>query len=228
MSEIQTNTNTEIDYDKESEKILKEFIDELNSVDIGSGAYPQYASTDLKYTAGLQSKRLNEKNADIRYHYMTESAPHGSAVKLDKDTRYITRMPFYIMNSQTEYSVGGRVKKKDKLQKTMYANVIWLIDQNKDESYCCPNCGAVSTVKKLLAGCPYCKTRFIMSDLFPKITNYYDRRAKETINSTVLPFSMLGILIVLVVYGFYSYDTLTTVFTSDDMTQKRLFPRKCG
>lgn len=221
MSETQTNIDTEIDYDEESEKILKNFIGELNSADIGSGEYPQSASADLKYTAGLQRKRLNEKNANIRHHYDFGNRPlHGSAVKLDKDTRYIARMPFYIMDSQTEYSVNGRIQKKDKQLKTMYANVIWLIDQNKDESYCCPNCGAVSTVRQLISGCPYCKTRFIMSDLFPKITNYYDRRAKETINSTVLPFSMLGILIVLVVYGFFSYDTVTTVFTSDDMTQK--------
>lgn len=221
MSDRLKNADMSLEYDKESEKILKGFIVELNSSDIGNGKYPQAASIDLKYTAELQRKRLNEKNANIIYDYDTEKNPlHNVAYKLDKDTRYITRMPFYIMDSQTEYSLNGKVKKKDKQLKTMYANVIWLKNQKTDESYCCPNCGAVSSVKKLLGGCPYCKSKFIMSDLFPKITNYYDRRAKETINSSVLPFSLLGILIVLVIYGFFSYDTITEAFASDNMTQK--------
>lgn len=221
MSDTQA-VNAEKDYDKESREILKTFVGELNSSDIREGEYPKLASTDLKYTALLQSKRLNEKNAAIRYHYNTDSAINGSAIKLDKDTRYITRMPFYIAESTTEYAVGGKVKKREKLQKTMFANVIWLIDQNqnKNETYSCPNCGAVSTVKELLSGCPYCQTRFMMSDLFPKITNYYDRDTKGTIHSTLLPFSLLGILIIMCIYGILNQDTLTTVFTSDDLTGK--------
>lgn len=219
MSDNQT-IDKEKEYDRESGEILKAFVEELNNSDIRKGEYPKLASADLKYTASLQSKRLNEKNADIRYDYSTESAINGSAIKLDKDTRYITRMPFYIADSTTEYSVGGRVKKREKLKKTMFSNVIWLLDQNKNESYVCPNCGAVSTVKLLLNGCPYCKTRFLMSDLFPKITNYYDRDTKGTIHSTVLPFSLLGILIIMCIYGFLNMDTLKAVFASDDMTGK--------
>ena len=42
-----------------------------------------------------------------------------------------------------------------------------------DELYCCPNCSAISSVKSLLAGCPYCGTRFQMTDLFPKVTDFY-------------------------------------------------------
>ena len=95
MSDNQTD-NIEKDYNKESREILKTFVGELNSSDIRKGEYPELASADLKYTASLQSKRLNEKNADIRYDYNTDSAINGSAIKLDKDTRYITRMPFYI------------------------------------------------------------------------------------------------------------------------------------
>ncbi len=221
MSDNQTD-NIEKDYNKESREILKTFVGELNSSDIRKGEYPELASADLKYTASLQSKRLNEKNADIRYDYNTDSAINGSAIKLDKDTRYITRMPFYISESKTEYSVDGKVKKREKLLKTLYANVIWLIDQNnnKDKSHCCPNCGAVSTIKQLLSGCPYCQTRFMMSDLFPTITNYYDGDTKGTIRSTMLPFSLLGILIMMCVYGFYNYDTLKAVFSSDDMIGK--------
>ncbi len=208
------------DYDKEALDILKSFVDELNETDIRDGEYPKYASADLKYTAKLQGKRLSGKNADIRYHYITDPAPHANAIKLDKDTRYVTRFPFYIMESTTEYAVEGKVEKRDSFTKTMFANVIWLVDQKKDESYCCPNCGAVSSVRELLTGCPYCKTRFMMSDLYPSITNYYDRKTKEGIYTSVLPFALLGILLVTGIYGFMNYDLLKAVFTSDDMTQK--------
>ncbi len=216
----------EKDYSKESREILRKFVEQLNSSDIRNGEYPELASTDLKYTSSLQSKRLEEKDASIHYNYDTESVINGSAIKLDKDTHYITRMPFYIAQSKTEYSVGGKVKRKENLLKTMFANVIWLIDQNvsqnnnKNETYCCPNCGATSTVKQLLSGCPFCQTRFMMSDLFPKVTNYYDADTKGTIHSTVLPFSLFGILVILCIYGLTSYDTLMTTFTSDNMTHK--------
>ena len=42
-----------------------------------------------------------------------------------------------------------------------------------DRQYKCPSCGAVSTVAQLVAGCPYCGTKFKMSEFYPKITNYY-------------------------------------------------------
>lgn len=42
-----------------------------------------------------------------------------------------------------------------------------------EETYVCPNCGAVSTIKELFVGCSYCQTRFTMSDLYPKVTNHF-------------------------------------------------------
>lgn len=63
-------------------------------------------------------------------------------------------------------------KKKD----TLFQQVITYMNDGSmrgDELYCCPNCSAISSVKSLLAGCPYCGTRFQMTDLFPKVTNFY-------------------------------------------------------
>lgn len=48
-----------------------------------------------------------------------------------------------------------------------------LENQNSEVACSCPNCGAVSNVRELLNGCKNCKTRFIMDDLFPKVTNFY-------------------------------------------------------
>ena len=42
-----------------------------------------------------------------------------------------------------------------------------------EEIYCCPNCGANVKIKELVEGCPYCNTYFKMSELYPKVSNYY-------------------------------------------------------
>ena len=112
MPDVQIDNETKEKYDEDSRKILKKFIEQLNSCSISKGEYPKLASADLKYTAMLQGKRLREKHADISYNYITENAINTVAHKLDKDTRYITRFPFYMMKSTTEYSVNGKVKKE--------------------------------------------------------------------------------------------------------------------
>lgn len=41
-------------------------------------------------------------------------------------------------------------------------------------AYVCPNCGSISKLEVLQeTGCPYCGTRYLMKDLYPKVTNYY-------------------------------------------------------
>ena len=44
----------------------------------------------------------------------------------------------------------------------------------------CPQCGAPSTLAQLENGCPYCKTHFLMDDLYPKVTNYFVQRHYDT------------------------------------------------
>lgn len=44
----------------------------------------------------------------------------------------------------------------------------------KNETYVCPNCGNISKVATLeKEGCPFCGTHFLMSQLYPKVTNFY-------------------------------------------------------
>ena len=74
MSDVQIDNETKEKYDENSRKILKKFIEQLNSCNISKGEYPKLASADLKYTAMLQGNRLREKHADISYNYVTENA----------------------------------------------------------------------------------------------------------------------------------------------------------
>lgn len=44
----------------------------------------------------------------------------------------------------------------------------------KDQLYNCPNCGSIETLEQLSEeGCSYCHTRYEISELFPKVLNFY-------------------------------------------------------
>ena len=72
----------------------------------------------------------------------------------------------------------------------------------ESDSYCCPSCGAISTVRELVNGCPYCKARFLMPDLFPKVTNFYfyedDSSKVDFIRNTVIIGAVIAALYELV------------------------------
>lgn len=206
------------DYDNESLEILNNFICHLNTADDES--YPDEASIDLKYTADLQRKRLHSKNAGIKTEYrFYKNKLRGVAWKLDKDTRYITRMPFYLLHTKSEYFVNNKLKKRHKEDQTLYSQAIWLKDQNINASYCCPNCGAVSSTSKLINGCSQCGTKFLMSDLFPKITNYYTLK-KENYSAALIPCIIIGILFALGFCGYANYDNIIA-----DISSTEIFPK---
>lgn len=72
-----------------------------------------------------------------------------------------------------------------------------LENQNSEVACSCPNCGAVSSVRELLNGCKNCKTRFIMDDLFPKVTNFYFVKtyslANKSTKKVLAPYLLGGI-----------------------------------
>ena len=159
-------------YDEHSIQMLSNFLSHINQTE--GSSLPESAAVDLKYIHDLQQQRLKKKQAQIRMHYDMEARPiTGVAWKMDNDTRYVTRIPFHIVNAKIDYLVNSRIQKQIKEKQNLYGYVIWLLGQNADMPYCCPNCGAPTMTSKLVEGCPYCGTRFLMQELFPKITNYY-------------------------------------------------------
>ena len=76
-----------------------------------------------------------------------------------------------------------------------------------DDYYCCPNCGANVRIAQLVEGCPYCGTFFKMSELYPKVSNYYFLRdcgrTEKELKSEISKFLVPPIL------GFSVFYTLT-------------------
>lgn len=163
------------EYDKESLTMLGGFIKQL---DHRSGkADPDKASADMKYARALQRARLTVKNAEINTEYnLTPETFSFVNWKLDTDTRYKVRIPFYELDAKTDVKVNGRRRKTMRERQKIYGYAVWLLGQQNKKSYCCPNCGGTSTVEELLSGCPYCSTRFLMNDLYPKISSVYTQK----------------------------------------------------
>lgn len=150
-------------------KVFDEFCDSLNS-------------DKLKKTSYLIEKINKVRESRLKKHGLTVD----EIIKVDKDSIEL----FDTSNknqtfSNAVYSVRDNrtlnyYKNKDLIRvyendAILYANVAYINDEKRiyHHNYNCPNCGNLLTIKTLLDGCTHCKTKFIVSDMYPIITNYY-------------------------------------------------------
>lgn len=156
-------------------EIINRFVDEYVKWS-ESGKAPEISSLDLDYAFDLQKKRLESKNIILRNdfkRFVGELDNVITAASVRDDGKFYSQIVCKHYNVAETFYVGGKKKKKFRDNQIIYTMITRLEDQNTEASYCCPNCGAISDVKTLLKGCPSCNTRFIMDDLFPKVTNFY-------------------------------------------------------
>lgn len=181
-------------YNTEEEKIFRQFTDELEEWS-DTGKVPSTGNQDIRYYLDLQRKRLKERNLKMEYR-MKLRGEHLDRIfqRTYKDRIYTNE---FVSSSYLQKTAFYRDEKKvyerEKPQK-FYQTITKMEHQQVDETYCCPSCGAVSSIKVLLDGCPYCHTRFLISDLFPKVTGYFfqydfsmnDKEAKTRVKKWVI------------------------------------------
>ena len=184
----------------ENAKIFDDFVTQLKKWGEG-GTTPDICSLDLNYAFELQRKRLEEKNLSIKYTYTKRFEDTDTYVfKGWGDKEYDNKIAALSYDRVKEFLINGKSKFKDKEQELLYTIITWMRNQQSDKTYCCPNCGAIHSIRTLLnEGCPNCKTRFIMSDLFPKVTNYYSVKdygeSKKTIKDKIKVYVLTGFVI---------------------------------
>ena len=164
------------EWSNESGDIFERFAAGIDDA-ISKGGNLDAADRDLNYGIKLQHDRLEK---------------HGVTMKMDITPRGAWTEGFKLGRCQGddhfEFYKESRTCKKDesyyKNGRRLYRNVdnyklsqtvtdFATEEKPADRQYKCPSCGAVSTVAQLVAGCPYCGTKFKMSEFYPKITNYY-------------------------------------------------------
>lgn len=182
-------------------KIMNRFVDEYE-LWCNEGKNPDIASIDLDFALDLQKKRLDEKGVKIQTAF-TDKETVKNETPVNACTAYdMGECKSNIATKTYEITEkcfkDGKKKKKIKDRFFFYTMITRLENQNSEAACSCPNCGAVSSVRELLNGCKNCKTRFIMDDLFPKVTNFYFVKtyslANKSTKKVLAPYLLGGLL----------------------------------
>lgn len=172
MNENDVNTAKQSD----TAEAYKTFVRQMENWYNG-GEIPELAGQDLRFVLELQKKKLKSLGLDMK----CESPKVGTG-KIN--TVCISFSDRIFINS----IVGGNIDMTRTIVSTQknLSNSVANIDltaiiqylkdgtqPSDDMALCCPHCGAPSKLGELQAGCKHCGTRFLISELYPRVMNYF-------------------------------------------------------
>ena len=116
---------------------------------------------------------------------------------------------------QTEYYINNKLAHKEKLFDSRI-EYTYIMDNNINEEYECPNCGMKSPLKDFIDGCPYCKTYYNMDysekDLGSKY--HYDRVLKSNIYRVI---TLIVDIIISIIISFIFIKLTSRTFNNYDI-----------
>lgn len=143
------------------------------------GREPENASLEMRYWLDLQELRLKSHHLSCRMHVEKDGSifpvckvscgiPLKERVDLYRQETYFQKVCRHL-----EYVRFGEVVYKFTDYVSFYEVIIDRPDSH-DVPFVCPNCGGQSVLSVVeRSGCPFCGTHYVMSDLFPKVTNFF-------------------------------------------------------
>lgn len=181
-----------------------------------SGELPESGDQDLRYCLELQQKRLRNKNIRMQYEIVPRGhfAEKSSFTRAWNDNRYVSKMDYRTCRFTRSFFRDEKTLYK-KSRNMVFYQIITDVKNSEavaKDSYNCPNCGAINAVEQLRKGCSYCGTYFEMSDLFPKVTNFYyvedssgtNKEIDKSVWKCVIPCMILYSLAM--IYYFYTNE----------------------
>lgn len=209
-------------HDTKASMMYNRFLKQYNDW-LSGGPIPDTGNQDTKYFLGQQRKRLEKRglhrDSSIELRGLLASA---GAIPPKVGKKYTNVTEFRTAQRNTTYSRGGRIIGKFRKKEILYQTITFANEATVDgtEPCTCPSCGAVSQIKALFEGCPYCHTRFLMQDLYPKVANFYSIEdlsySKEEIKRTLTPWCGGGAVIFTVFM--LAYLAWERAKTSDPLT----------
>ena len=155
--------------------IFDDFAIELNHW-YDSDMRPCSCDGDTSYILRLQKDRMARKGIRMIQHTSPVKRETMGTTRVPRKTSWYTVDLMYEgvdRHLQFQNSTGTIYERVT--EDTMYETVVHTPNEQEltRMSMTCPNCGAVSPVAALTEGCPYCRTVFRISDLFPRVTNIF-------------------------------------------------------
>ena len=144
-----------------------------------TGQEPKEGDQDVRYYLDLQEHRLKDRRITMEYRFPQGSLPVTQAGKVlgGAVNPYGHSLHFSSCCETVSFSRDGTKLYSKERDVTFYQTIIEPqagMEHLAEQTYVCPNCAAIAHIGELLdIGCPYCGTRYIMSDLYPKVTNFY-------------------------------------------------------
>ena len=141
------------------------------------GAQVPSADRELRYCLELQRDRIAGRNLAV-----SEEMIHGGPfpnglnnVRSWVDGHYVTSWAVDFIDHRKTMTRAGMKPYKYSQRQSIYEAIVDVRDGEdvSEDTYSCPNCGAIATIKEFQDGCKSCGTSFKMSDLFPKVSNYF-------------------------------------------------------
>ena len=152
--------------------MLDRFLRELKEWN-QNGKEPQDANIDVRYDLDQREKRVKAAGLSVE----EEFAPVKDEIRgvlARRGTVYSTNVVYKETRHTVHYEKDGKTLYNSVKPENIYVSVINRnADHTEDFPYTCPNCGHLTMAGKLQEGCPYCGTRFELTDLYPKINGYY-------------------------------------------------------
>lgn len=161
---------------KDEKAVYEEFVDQFCEWS-ETGKAPEAGDQEIRYGLSLQKERLNRYQAKMKYSLKFKGEQLDNISKyVYEGKKYSNRLVYRSYHKTVDYWINERKTLSLQDQEEFFAMVTYLNEAHIDgnETYCCPNCGAGSRIVELTdKGCTYCGTHFVMSELFPKVTNFY-------------------------------------------------------
>ena len=153
------------------------------------GELPELAGQDLRFVLELQRQKLRSLGLDLKYEIQNKGSGSIDISSLSLSDRIFTNTIIGGYMDMTR-SIGSSQEQLNK--STADIGLFMMIQELKNGTHpddnmalCCPHCGAPSTIGMLQSGCKYCGTKFIMSELYPKVMNYmiHERYISERVSN---------------------------------------------
>ena len=163
-------------WSKESSDIFERFAAGIDDA-ISKGESLDCADRDLNYGIKLQHERLERYGITMKMD-LTPRGLWTQGLKFGKcqgDDHFTFYLETRTLKKDESYYKNGRClyRHVDNYRISQTVTDFATEENPADRQYKCPSCGGVLTVRQLVAGCPFCGTKFKTSEFYPKITNYY-------------------------------------------------------
>ena len=176
------------------------------------GELPELAGQDLRFALELQRQKMQSLGLDMQCNLKNEGSTQINVGGVSFSDRVFTNS-IIGGNMNLTRSIGSNQSSIYKNTtdigfSTVIQNLKTDVQPSASMPLCCPHCGAPSTLGELESGCKYCGTHFLMSELYPKVMNFFvtenedkakrdeknKRELKTFIIASSIPMIIIGIL----------------------------------